>query len=911
MANKAVAVAAVVLVLGVAGWLAFRPASAPPPAAPAGPPVAIGAAPLPPPPPKPPASPGPVVPAEPPLPAPVDLERCDRDLDLFGVVVDGKSAPVAGARIRTLSHPWREVAPLSTDRRYDTWEGPGTVSARDGTFVLRLRRGQSVDLIVTHPAFVPARLMHLLAGERLRVVMAEGALLEVLVKDPDGAPVPGARALLVRVVEVLQLVFEADSVTDSAGRCVFPGLTPGRLTLAVEHDRFGVPDWQFPEVGASGTKTVEVVLPRGRTVEGRVTDARTRKPIAGARVGGNWTLTRAGVTDAEGRFAYGDWTGKGFDDLHVTAEGYGRQGRKVPPEGPVDFALEPGDRITGRILGADGAPVAGARIGCVASMMTNQNQEIDSASAVSGSDGRFELKSLRHDLPHLLVVSAPGHGRGLFDVLPPPESLGVKDLGDVALAPARAIEGRVLDAAGVAVPGIGVGLAGGDDDRRRFLPQGFPPLDITYGVALACRTDDLGRFRFPDLPPGSYKLTARNEGSVIVEGYAVHLPPDRDVLDVELRPAAGGSSSLTIVLVDDAGSPVGGLKVRATVGREMVTKDSEPDGRVRFDSLGTESVSISVFEFPFDRPRRFIWPQPETVMPIGQEVVIRLRRAGEISGVVLSPEGSPMAGMLVTAPGESGRWSEAAYTKDDGTFRLSVGLGDSVTVDVPGQRRPTDPSRANMDERTPFRGRKMGIASPTQGLEIRTVAVENDRRITIRAVDLEGRPLKGLLVSLLKPGERTWPVTNEKGEFTAEGLFAEEITISVMSPGLPPGQPSPIPEGTILPAPVKVVPEGQVITMSLRKGVPFTGRVFDQDGAPAAKASVMIQTVDFIVANGTTDSSGRFKVWIAPDQKLMMAHAMLVGPTGVAGMKQLQGTDLERAMEKAELEIRLEPYKGR
>ena len=189
--------------------------------------------------------------------------------------------------------------------------------------------------------------------------------------------------------------------------------------------------------------------------------------------------------------------------------------------------------------------------------------------------------------------------------------------------------------------------------------------------------------------------------------------------------------------------------------------------------------------------------------------------------------------------------------------------------------------------------------------------MDSNRRLTLQVVDLDGHPRRNFSVSLIKPGAQSYPTTDENGEYTAEGLLAEETTISVFAPGVAPGQPSPVPEGAVLPDPVKLVPDGQVVTMQLRKGVPFTGVVFKVDGQPAEKAMVTIQTADFVATNGTTDASGRFKVWVTPGQKLMMAHAMLMGPNGPAGMKQLQGTDLEKAMEKSELEIHLEPYKGR
>ena len=907
MANKAIAAGAAAVLLAGAGWLAFR-GDPPPTAAPTAPEVAAAPAirPTEPPPPMPPA-PTDAAPAEPPLPAPVDLSKCDRDLDLFGEVVDGKGDPVPGAEVRTRSHPWRETAPLSVDRRDDEVAGPLTRTARDGTFVLRLRRGQSVDLLVKHAGFRPAQVARRLAGERVRVVMAEGARLEVAVKDADGAPVRGAEARLWRNAPVLGTDFQARLLSDESGRCAFEGLPPGRMLLAVEHAEHGVPEWQHQQIAEGGVATAEVVFPRGRTIGGTVTDARTGKPIAGARVGGGWVLHRTATTDAEGKYAWRDWTGKGFDDLHCTAEGYGRQGQVVPPEGPVDFTLQPGDRIVGRIVGADGSPVAAARIGCVGYRRASPTDEIDTASVVTGGDGRFEIASLRHDLPHLLVIAAPGHGRGLFDVYPPPESPGRMDLGDVVLAEARAIEGRVLDASGDPLPGIAVALSGSGTGRTRYLPAGFRPLDVDYGVKVACRADDLGRFRFPDLAPGDYRLTARDEGAVIAVDFPVVLGPDRDVLDVVLRPAEAGGQSLTVLLLDDAGSPVPGLKVRGVVGREMVTKDSGPDGRAKFESLAAEQVHLSVFEFPFDAPRRFVWPKPELVKPAGQEVVLRLRRAGEIRGVVLAPDRTPLGGISVMARDAAGDWGAGAFAKEDGTFAIPVGLGDTVDLSINGQRLKARTS-GRMDEASPYRGERKGVVCPAEGVEIVTTIVESNRRITVRVLDLQGNPMARVPLTILKPGERMFPSTGEDGRLTVEGLLAEEIQVSALMPAVVIGGPPPLPDGTVLPEPVKVVPDGQEITLRLRTGVPITGTVLDSEGRPTSGARVDLQTTDFVGASALTGADGRFKTWISPNLKLRHANVYTFLPEGRGIHEHVQLDEAALAAMGDALVFRLKPY---
>ena len=100
--------------------------------------------------------------------APVDLAAVDRERDLHGIVVrESNGAPIAGAELRVVAYPWRRANVLNHDGYDDTLDGPGTRSAIDGTFALRLRAGTEVALRVCAAGHAPLELRELQAGARV------------------------------------------------------------------------------------------------------------------------------------------------------------------------------------------------------------------------------------------------------------------------------------------------------------------------------------------------------------------------------------------------------------------------------------------------------------------------------------------------------------------------------------------------------------------------------------------------------------------------------------------------------------------------------------------------------------------------------------------------------------------------
>lgn len=794
------------------------------------------------------------------LPPPVDLDAADRDRDLFGRVrtVDGR--PVAGARIETYRYPWRRSSVLAADRYDETEAGPATTSAADGTFRIRLRRGDLVGLRVTADGFTEVERARCQAGERVEVTLpaAGTSSLAVLAKDEGGRPVGGVSLHLWRNPHGGRAVLHRDGVTGEDGRCVFRNLTAGPTLLELHHPFLGSPGWQSPRIPEKGEASLEVVMPTGRTIRGRVSDADTGEPVAGARVGENWVLDRAVRTGADGRYEYRGWTGEGVSDLHVIAEGYGRQGKVVPPEGDVDFALSRGDVVSGRLVSASGKSVAGALVSALASTRGPSGQEIDEVSGRTGPDGRFHLESLRRDIgPHTLVAQAPGHGKVLLDFGAAPGGPGRIDLGDVRMPAPRAIEGKAVDESGKPLVNAPVEIRAQADHA----------VSDHYGGREVRRTDDLGRFRFPDLAPGRYLIFMDRDGRPPVRKGVV-LPEDEDLLGVVLACETG--RSLAVRVLDTEGNPVSGAYVTADHGTGYISSSTGADGRAVLAGLA-EEVEVSLYVPTKASTTPFLPPEGFTARPAGQEVEVRLRRAVLLAGVVLSPDGEPMPRMQVRArvdPAESGH---GTYTDEGGRFRLPIPPGETCDLVVDGTSA-APPTGGSLGWK-PVEGGLEGVTGPREDLVIRTFPIATDRHLVVRVVDLDGAPVAAATVRAIVHGQPTAVPTASDGRAIFDDLPATEMTLRVMAGGN-----DTLPENAVPPKPRTLVPDGREIRMAFRPGVLLTGTVFAPDGAPAKGAGVAIFSGDGLFAWAQTDERGRFRcavltgdeyrlevTWTAPD----------------------------------------------
>ena len=803
--------------------------------------------------------PGSVAPFSPSIaPPPVDLAAVDRERDLHGVVVDVLGKPVAGADLGVVTYPWRRGSILANERYDEAVEGPSTRSATDGTFRLPLRPGTVVSLRVRAEGYAPVGFGGLQPGARIRVVLRRGVALVVHAVGPDERALPGVE-VEVHAAWSEPVGFEAHATTDARGTCRLDDLPAGIAVVLEAQDgpRGGFSsEYDSIRLPTSGALEHRVVIAPGWVVTGRVTDAETGRPVANAVVGMGWTLFKPTKTDADGRYALGGWVANDYHEIDVAAPGYARSEEVVGERKAIDFALERGFALTGRVRTDDGHPVAGAVVATIGSKTVNGRQLSAHAEGRSDETGRFGLADLARDLPYVLVVMPEGRGRTLLDVAAPPTGVPVVDVGTIVVPAAHTISGRVLDDEGRPLADVRVTLSGGNDDVARLLPPEVPAFtfDGYYGQEEERTTDDLGRFAFTDLAPGTYILTAEREGESKTTRTVV-LAAGGDARDIELAFEPDRPFRVSVVGPDGKGV----AHVLVDIAPQDFDEQMEwtaADGVVTFHlPLGAETVKVQVLDVP---EGAYLCPDPEEVSADVGKHRVHLRAADLVHGVLVGPD---RAG-VVRASIEARRAGEAvgyAQTDGAGAFLLAAEPGGPVDLAFFGDVYRSDPAGRYRAVRLPLEASLCGVLLDGGTVRLEAAPVAADLTLLVRVEDPSGAPLAGATVSVRPvPDGHPDPVAADPGGVARiDGLTARPVALTVR----PPADRS-IDLASANRDDLTAGPDPVVVRLAPPRLL--LGRVLDEEGHAVAGAEVTTWAAGEDL-HAQTDAEGRFTLRMSPD----------------------------------------------
>jgi protocatechuate 3,4-dioxygenase beta subunit len=645
--------------------------------------------------------------------------------------------------------------------------------------------------------------------------------------------------------------------TDDVGEAVFEGLVPEerlRLLALPTAEGQGAAWTMTFKLPVRGEAVQDVELPPGWILSGRVLDAATGRPLAGARVASFWQFVGAVETDPEGRFALPGVTAKWDEAVHVVAEGYARE--VVPVQGvrSLDVALHVAGRVVGRVVDASGDPVAGALLRAIGAETSTPQQAYSFSAGRSAADGTFALGGLERHRAHTLVVKAIGHAKTLvdFDLT---EGANVLELGDVRLAASCAVRGSVLDPEGNPAPRVQVELKGWNEDRGDRREGQARPVTLFYGTRETRNTDDLGRFVFADVAPGTYtlKLTGGDQATGPVE---VIVDADAPTEEIVLRRVA--VREVLVTIRDPDGQVVPGATLRVREGLMVLQiLSAGPDGTARL-LLPRRSLTLLAW-VPDDDTRESVGPL--AIGPEETEISVVIRRVRVFRAKLVGPEGNPLP--LAILDIQAGENSHRRFTNGDGDFGLQVESDEQrLSIYFRGAFQEAGPR--GRPYTLPLAAEVHDISPGDTGVVVHARAVPQDRTASVRLLDPDGNPLAGVEVTpypAMKGAPSMTRATDAEGRVRFQGLpalplmFYPSIQPSADRPWLRPEMER------------RMVDDGEVV-LRMRRGRRIEGRVIVPDGVPFGRVYVHARDPvnDGYRASAKLDDVGRFVLIVDPNQ---------------------------------------------
>lgn len=263
----------------------------------------------------------------------------------------------------------------------------------------------------------------------------------------------------------------------------------------------------------------------------------------------------------------------------------------------------PTGTIRGRVVRADGQPIAGARVRVL--MVPSPSTSMGDATTDEG--GRYEITGM-WPLPFRVAASKAGYLTTHYGERPgsePGEAItmkpgDVRERVDFVLRRHSAIAGRMLDENGDPLAGVEVVV-----QQVRFV-AGRRQLALVPGIG-ARRTNEVGRYRIWGLHPGDYIVSASvgQVGTDDMPDYAttyfpgtpnpseaerVRVAESTDVLNIDFSLVRARTASIKGTTLTSNGEPFqGGVRMRPSL-RSGVTLDpvgglTFPDGRFEFPNV--------------------------------------------------------------------------------------------------------------------------------------------------------------------------------------------------------------------------------------------------------------------------------------------------------------------------------------
>jgi large repetitive protein len=648
--------------------------------------------------------------------------------------------------------------------------------------------------------------------------------------------------------------------TDAEGRFELNDLLPaqGVDLIVVHEDHAPTAHLGYSIVAGRSFETL-VLLRQGGNVAGRILDAEGREPVAGARVlvldsreetsgilSGERALlpaTRETESDEDGNFLVEN-IAPGRKNVVVLSEG------RVPEiienvnvasgftRRGVFVFLGAGSRISGRVVGASGKPIAGATLSLVPQVGTTIVKQ-------TSADGSFVASGIPSGAYDIHVTAD-----GYVPTVEGPVEAPAEHL-EVVLRRGEGLAGRILD-------GVTRRPAGGATVRalRRAEASALAPGRIRFVREATLRADpETGQFSFHDLPPGRYRLEAWTDDHRHGTLDAVEIAPGAEQEAVELRIFSGWALTGRVVSLR-TGMPVEGAVAALRTdsdepGPHMATTDAS--GHYRLDGVAAGFHTLIVTARGHSPARLESIEVLAAATTTAPEIL--LREGAVVSGRILGPDGTPRAGLSLTLQSADLGGTLRAATDENGTFRLENVAAGSWLLEF------SDPLSGPG-------GRKVErlLLVPEQGeveIDMGTGAgAALAGRITASASPLPHARVRAMRLSGSLRRERTLVTTqaDENGHYLLPDLLPGDYLVFVLPSGssLPPARF----EVSVPPGPLTfrdlVLPDAGIEARveDLETGLPVSGARLVLEREASGAAGTFLELLGGVVGETETDQEG-------------------------------------------------------
>lgn len=608
------------------------------------------------------------------------------------------------------------------------------------------------------------------------------------VTSSDGKPVAGATVWVIGEPEFRAPRVLLKTATKADGSFDLPTVPvqaddSSTLSVVVRADGFGL---------CGSTRTFEVMMPPAVPVAVKL-QRPDGKPAAGVKVapvqlvaghggfgtGPSWfaripdeLLGEFAVTsDADGIATFPSLPQDARVGLHVLDESYARtdyRERIVVPKSadpaPVPMRLLAGGVIEGRLVDADGKPVAGVYVSAQGTNVSSTT----GGTTYTDEQGRYALKQMRPGTFNVAVGLREELGNSWTAVAHESVSLaeGQRLTGkDFQLIPGTLITGKVMDAdTHKPLAGLSVGVYG-------------PAHPKSGGWVQSAKSGADGTYQLR-VPPGDQYVYFMG---MTPEGYLSAQPASKEVTVTDAQ-----GTSVDFLLPRDKNPPLSGQVIDAAgkpVPQARVTLQRSGDGPMIVPDATKITDDQGEFEFaavPRGSTLRAVKGKTGTLEPVtvnGAEditLIVEEDYLTNIAGVVTDLEGKPIAGAKVSLTrmhGSFGIGTEPRPTDANGRYSF-----DDLPVDgrysVSAYGKGYGEAQANVRLR-------LGPVNEAPALKL----ARADSFVAGKVVDADGKPVAGVTVYLMiNRGERPEAITDQTGAFRFDGVVAgKQVTVYTMS----------------------------------------------------------------------------------------------------------------------------------